>query len=682
MTMRWVHGALLLVTVALCSCTESGRPPTLEDVDDQLAAVGQELVVNLRATDPDGDSIRYGFETAAEGIQRNGVVSVRPDGTAVFRWTPQGSDVGSWAVDFTASDGQNTDVVTAMIEVRSALGEGSVPIFREPSGSGTGLDLERDSCLTLDIVVEDQDDAAVTLGQEAPVIDDAELIQDSGLTGSWSWCPNKAQLDEDRHRLVLSADDGENEKTLKNFLIVLRQPPRPDCPGEAPVVMHTPADVSTVLDIEISAEISDDLTLKNEPILYYTFTQPGDPIDFSALSLVQMELSSGDFTRGTWTGRIPNPVSDDPEGTQQKIWYIIAAGDDDDAAGNCDHVTEAPVGGTYEMTVTRSEGKGGAGLCEPCSANTQCGDAQDLCVVVDNESESYCLQWCENDGNCPADYSCADVQSFDGIGAKQCVPDSNTCTGDVTCTDDTFEDNDNRMEAATLTAGAHNNLVACAADEDWYAITVNTDTTVGAVLDGTSPNLNLGLYDDAGLAIAASNSAGSSEVIEECVSAGTYYWRVYGTSNGEPYDLLYEATPGSCTPQVCEDDSFEQDDGVSASTPVDIQAGFIATDRQICADDADFHEVTLGATDTIEVDLTFTQSTSDEDIDIHIFDDSGVDLTPCSPGNSGSCMTSNGQSGSSNELMVYTPPSAGTYHVVVMGYGSAENTYDILITLQ
>ena len=83
------------------------------------------------------------------------------------------------------------------------------------------------------------------------------------------------------------------------------------------------------------------------------------------------------------------------------------------------------------------------------------------------------------------------------------------------------------------------------------------------------------------------------------------------------------------------------------------------------------------------MDLTFEQTSADQDIDIHVFDDSGVDLTPCAPGNAGACDTANGQSGSANEQMTFSVNTAGTYHVVVMGFGdTVENDYDILITRQ
>jgi len=138
----------------------------------------------------------------------------------MFRWTPVASDVGEHVFDFTASDGSHETTVSVAIDVRSAIG--AVPIFREPLGAGSVLDIATSDCVTLAIVIEDQDTAEVTLGQEAPLIEGGELMQLDGTTGSWHWCPTPAQIAQERHTLVLSADDGENPRTIKNYILVVR----------------------------------------------------------------------------------------------------------------------------------------------------------------------------------------------------------------------------------------------------------------------------------------------------------------------------------------------------------------------------------------------------------------------------------------------------------------------------
>ena len=50
-------------------------------------------------------------------------VTVNPAGQGIFRWTPLAADVGSHALDFTASNGSSTTTVTININVKPAIGQ-------------------------------------------------------------------------------------------------------------------------------------------------------------------------------------------------------------------------------------------------------------------------------------------------------------------------------------------------------------------------------------------------------------------------------------------------------------------------------------------------------------------------------------------------------------------------------
>lgn len=676
--------------VATVSCKSEGSPPQLEGIDDQLAAVGVELVIDLRAEDPDGDELEYGFFADLEGIESAADITRRPDGGGVFRWTPLGADVGVWYFDFTASDGDHTDTVTVAIEVRSTLGEGTVPVFREPLGSGTTLDLERSACIEFPVVVEDQDDSEVTLAIEDPGLTGAEIVVDGGLSGTFSWCPTKEQMAEERHVVVLSADDGEHDKTLKNFLIVLRKAPKPDCPGEAPVIEHAPADISSVLDVQLEAHVTDDVGLKQPPLLYFTLTEPHVPVDFSELDVVEMTLESGDMVDGTWVAAIDNPVAAAPEGTQATIWYLLSAGDNDDAAGDCDHVTDAPAEGTFTTVVTNGGGTGGLAACEACSADAQCGGTDDLCISLGQEA--FCGTDCDTDDECDAGYACTPVESIDGEVAKQCVPESGECSrGPMPCADDDFEDNDSRAEAQgnpALDPDAYDALMSCADDDDWYRVVVAQDTTLGAVIDGgAASNLNVGLYDSGGDAIALAEGPGSSEVVEACVAAGTYFVRVYAFDDADnAYGLLVDATPSACVAQ-CVDDDLEQDDNAVQATYAEVfPDGYSNSDRMLCSGDDDWYEIALYDNETVVVDLTFVHDMPGEDLDLHFHDADGVDLTPCTEENPATCSAAQGQGAVSNEhyerMIDDASCSPCTFYVRVHGFDGSQNTYDLAIALE
>jgi len=207
-----------MMLVVLAACTH-GNPPDILGLSDQVAIVGQQFTLELQGVDPDGDQLEYRVQSDLM-LEGRATISQTPTGNGVFRWTPLATDVGLHAFDFIVSDGSNNTTVSIQIDVRAT--SAGVPMFRQPLGSGRVVNLATDPCITLDVVVEDQDTAQVTLGQEDPVIAGATLTQIDGLSGTWRWCPTPAQVaDADRYTLVLSADDGDNPKVLKPYVIVL-----------------------------------------------------------------------------------------------------------------------------------------------------------------------------------------------------------------------------------------------------------------------------------------------------------------------------------------------------------------------------------------------------------------------------------------------------------------------------
>lgn len=330
--------------------------------------------------------------------------------------------------------------------------------------------------------------------------------------------------------------------------------------------------------------------------------------------------------------------------------------------------------------------------CEPCSADLQCGGADDLCVAAGPGTEAVCARACASSTDCDAGFGCLTVASVDGTKAKQCVPLSGSCEDPApTCEDDGFEQNDTRAQAAAkapLPMGDHYGLVACAGDDDWYMVTTTREGTVGVLVEGgAASNLSLGLYGEQGDVLAVSEGPTSSEVVEECLPAGTYFVRVtaFGASDNT-YDMLLEHTEGSCA-GTCTDDAFEDDDGFAQAVYAEVWPDpYVSTQRMICAGDDDFYEIELYTAETVAIDLTFVQTGFDEDLDLHFFDGNGTDLTPCTENDPGTCSAAQGQSATSNEHYEYTVGQAGcapcTFYVSVHGWSGAQNEYDIQIALQ
>jgi len=693
--------ALAASLVTSFGCGGGGDAPTLAPMGDQVVAVGSELVLVLEGTDPDSKSLDYSFSADVPDIQGRATVARRPDGAGVFRWRPMASDVGPWFFDFSVSDGSNKDTQTIQIDVRSAVGVNSAPVFREPLGTGSTLDLELNDCIDIGIVIEDQDSTSVNITQDLPVIEGATLTSTSGLTADWRWCPTERQIEaDDRYTLVLGADDSANPKTVKHYLVVLRKEPKVDCPGEAPVVNHTAQDVSTLVGLTIDAVITDDQGLKAAPLMYYSATNPGATPDLGAMTQVSMELITGDMQSGTWAADVPNPVAGQPMGTQAQLYYVIVASDNDDAEGNCDHVTTSPEPGSYMMTVTNPGGSGGAGVCSPCTADVQCGGSGDLCVRVGVANDPFCLKACTGPSDCDAGYTCSAsaVESIDGAMATQCVPDTNSCDPGTVCNDDAMEDNDSREEAmgnGVLSPGTHN-LTSCPLgeftdDEDWFQIDVSSDAEV--VLDlsgGSQSDLDLALYDATGSFIKSSSSLTSIESITECLTPGIYYVRVYAFSAEEnDYSLTYQQNSMSCGP-TCSDDGEEDDDTLAQARVLgfsDVSPDpHVSTTNAICTEDDDWYQIMMVDGDTLTIDLTFTHA--DGDLDLHFHDSAGVDLTPCTEAAPSTCTSAQGQSASDNEHYEFTLSDANctisvqcAHYVRVHGWSGAENLYDISIGL-
>ncbi|MBE7454262.1 MAG: pre-peptidase C-terminal domain-containing protein [Kofleriaceae bacterium] len=685
--------ATLVSVVATLVACGGGSPPELEDVDDQVVAVGSELVLQLRATDPDADPIEYGFAADVPDIASRATLSRTPSGDGTFRWRPVAADVGLWHFDFTASDGDHTTTLPVVIEVRSAIGAETVPVFLEPLGTGTTLDLAVRDCLDLAILVQDQDSVAVTITQEEPVIEGATLDQTGPFAASWRWCPTRAQIDaEDRYTLTLAADDGDNPRTIKNYLVVLRRPPPMNCPGDPPVISHTPMNVSQVVDLTIDAQISDDLGLKQPPLLYYATTAPANPPDLGAMTQVTMLLITGNMRSGTWAADVPNPAAGLSAGSSRTLYYVIVANDDDDPEGACDHETRSPPASAHQMTVTNPGGSGNLGLCATCSADIQCGDGDDYCVRVGQTN--HCLRSCSGAGDCPAGYTCSaqPVTSVGGASGRQCVPSSGSCTMTTTCIDDFFEDNDSRTQAAGLPDLDPDTyqFVSCPLpdgsndDEDWFPIVLTADATVTITLAGQSvSDLDLGLYDATGTRLASATGPTSNEMVSRCLTAGTYYIRVYAWGAGvrNEYSLTYARQNGSCA-SACVDDSREPDDDAASARAITYPV-YTSTGNQICAGDDDWYRVLLFDDEQLIVDLTFNQASASQDLDVHLYNSAGTNLTPCSPQSPGTCQLNNGQSADSNERFTFTAPascsSLCTYYVVIRGWNNSQNAYDIRI---
>lgn len=556
---RSLSGLALVGLLALPACKDENQAPVVAPVGSQTVGVGDTLSLTLYASDKDGDALTFRFEApGVPGVDSTASIVAAPEaGGAVFEFSPTPEQVGTNIFDFIVSDGSHEVTVSTTIAVTGSGGSGAAPQFKRPLSQGTVLDLVESDCAEFDIEVEDPDSDSILLTQEAPAIVGSTLDAfPGGFAGRWSWCPSREQKDtSDQWGLTLSADDGDNPPTLKDFTIVLRKPSGEGCPGEFPDISHDVSEFNTVLDLQIVAEVSDDMGIPGQPVVLYAFEDPGNPVQFDKLNNVAtMELIDGDARAGTWRGTIPNPVANEPEGSTATLWYLIQASDNDDPDGDCDHRTDAPPVGAYQVTVTNTGESGGAGLCESCSADVQCGEADDHCLP--GGGAPFCGRAC--DDGCPEGYVCgaASTSSVDGATGRQCMPVSGSCEGGSggDCEDDAAEDDDNPQQGGALPPvdeGEYTGIL-CPDDEDWWLFELSAPAMIHASLSGpASEDLDLQLTNGNGELIASSVGGTSDEsIISACQLAGQYFLRVYEglpLGDGVEYDIGLTLDTDACT---------------------------------------------------------------------------------------------------------------------------------------
>jgi len=214
----------------------------------------------------------------------------------------------------------------------------------------------------------------------------------------------------------------------------------------------------------------------------------------------------------------------------------------------------------YSMVVTAG-GSSTAGLCQPCTADSQCGDGNE-CVYIGDMGDSYCLQSCNS--GCASGYSCsaAAIESVDGASATQCVPQSGSCVAPTApCdNDDGWHPNQTMSEATAngvMDLGDYAGLISCPsptddtrAEDDWFKIQLTQQSQLDITLTGDgATDLDLHLYDSSGGVVDSSTSSTPDESTSDCLPGHVFYIKVNGYGYARSvFELDISATPASSCP--------------------------------------------------------------------------------------------------------------------------------------
>lgn len=641
---------LLLFLICLTNGCGGGGKLSIQVIGEPKTGVGQTLVLDVCSSGVEGQTVTYTFEMP--DIPSSGATLTPSDarciGGATFRWTPRSEHIGFHQVTFYGHAGGASDSETVTIEVQSSS---SAPVFLQPGAGGT-YDLSRDPCVNVHIEIKDDDSLpeAIRIYEGEPKIEGGQMNQ-SGKNADWRWCPTPQQIEaNDRYTLILFAQDESHDPVTHNFVIVLRAPGKENCPGNPPVIVSNspppPSLVASSRDFAVNAVITDDLGIKELPILYYTFDPPAntDKPDITTFRMVQFESTGAN----NYTAYIPNPGVT-PQNTMT-VYYIISVTDNDDPQGVlCDHRVDSPL---FSFNITGGNDLPG-GYCERCSSNSQC--ASSACVVA---TTPFCGAPCSDCISLGG--QCRDVTIMGGTVQNLCVPPSMDCSTSTTCTDDYFEPNDSRTQARPISPGVSTDLVICPRNEDFYSFDISYSSQIDVLIsdwDANTTDIDLQILKSDGSILRTSAGLENSEEIQTCVKdPGTYYIRVYGILNDTgPYSLLFDSYASPC----CEDDSMEPNNSYSQATSASIPS---TVDGTICPYDSDWFSVYASSGQKLQVDLLIYESA---DLDLELYDSSGTRRLATSYGTGVS------------EHVEYDIVSSGYYYARVFGFLGATSTYSI-----
>ncbi len=655
--------ALHLTALAILGsgCATGGKA-SLAPIEPATVRVNETLRLRLRIVGADGS--RYTFRyTAPDGlVGLESTVNITSFGDeGLFTWTPLPSHVGTWRFVFKLVDSGRNELDEQEVTIEVMPAADTAPVFVSPGTGGT-FDLSSDPCVRFDAEVRDDDSSTVAIRARRPLPDGATLEPSGAKRASFQWCPSPEQVStSERWTIAMEADDGSNPPVPHDYVVVLRVPTKPGCPGEPPMVtVEGPEDgarVEAPHGWPVTIRVFDDMGVRDAPILYYTTERPSggrpDPSDMETAFFV----ADGD---GVFSTRIPPRGS---VGSETSFWFFVSVTDNDDTGGtDCDHRTDTPL---RTFVGVRTMGASTTELCASCEASGECVEGH--CVAV--EGGKRCLPDCAVDG-CTAG-SCADAVSTEGAVVRACTDLAAVCgTGSGgSCEPDPREDDDDPAsatpwpdETTELTDGT-----ICSGDDDYFGFLLFEDDKLEVSISfrDADGDLDLELLDEAGNVVSRSAGVEDTETVSTCVGAGAdggYYARVFGYEGAENRYRI-QAVVTSDAPDCCTDDPNEDDDTREQARqllPDEVAMG------RVCPGDEDWFRFDVSAPARATLLLTFQHAQGDLDLRLYAPDGS---------------LVASSLSVTNDEYIDATLDTPGIYHVQVSGWRDARNTYELLLDI-
>ncbi|MEW5874875.1 MAG: Ig-like domain-containing protein [Candidatus Zixiibacteriota bacterium] len=252
------------------------RPPVIGPLGDRIVGVGQELVIDVLASDPDGTIPAL----SCPGTPLNATFLDHANGSGTFAFIPDASQLGEHYISFIATDGVLADTVTINTSVAST----NLPPQWDPIGDHTVMEGQK---LTFSVVAIDPEGSDPTLTVLGLPIH-ATFADLSTGTGQFSFDPSFTQAGSYSIRFV--ASDGALADTETVGITVLEA-------GNQRPELGVSGSLSTLVGGAIHLDVS--ATDPDEQAL--VLTALGVP---AGASFVDYGNNTGDFDFGTGIGDV------------------------------------------------------------------------------------------------------------------------------------------------------------------------------------------------------------------------------------------------------------------------------------------------------------------------------------------------------------------------------------------
>lgn len=244
-----------------------------------------------------------------------------------------------------------------------------------------------------------------------------------------------------------------------------------------------------------------------------------------------------------------------------------------------------------------------------------------------------------------------------------------------TCTDDSYEENDDRANAAVLAVDTdETGLQVCGDDRDFYELQAGANKIVSITAEAPVRlgDIDLYLYDDQGNILVQTTEITDVETFEYVTTAAQDLFLEVRVKNGVgivDYDLRWTERDNVCT------DQFELNDTCPAQTTT-LGAGTY-TDLNICSD-ADWYTVVLQPLQTVTFRATYDPAVAAGDLDITLFGPNDCATFIASEDREPPVMGST----TVTEVITYQAPTGGEYNLLASLFAGINVPYALEIDIQ